>query len=68
LTNLTLGVRPRDQRYQVSLFVKNVFNRRYFTTLTHGTDLTGVANPYDVFAWPPKDASRYAGATVSVKF
>jgi iron complex outermembrane receptor protein len=68
LTNLTLGLRPSDERYQVSFFIKNLFDRRYFTTLMHGTDLTGVANPYDVFAWRPKDASRYVGATVSVRF
>jgi iron complex outermembrane receptor protein len=68
LTNLTLGLRPADERYQVAFFVKNVFDQRYFTTLMHTLDLAGTANPYDVFAWRPKDASRYVGGTVSVRF
>jgi iron complex outermembrane recepter protein len=68
LTNLTLGVRPPNERYQVTFFVRNVFDRRYFTTLVHTLDLAGTANPYDVFAWRPKDASRYVGGTVSVRF
>jgi iron complex outermembrane receptor protein len=68
LTNFTLGFSPSDHHYQVSFFVKNVFDRRYFTTMMHGTDLTGVANPDDVFAWRPKEASRYAGATVRIRF
>jgi iron complex outermembrane receptor protein len=68
LTDLTLGLRPFSERYQVSFFIKNVFDRRYFDNIGHGTVLTGAANPYDVFAWRPKDASRYVGGTVSVKF
>jgi iron complex outermembrane receptor protein len=68
LTDLTLGLRPSNERYQISFFVKNVFDRRYFTNIAHGSDLAGVANPYDVFAWRPKDASRYFGGTLSVKF
>lgn len=68
LTHLTVGLRPADQRYQISFFVKNVFNQRYFTTLVHGSDLAGIANPYDVFGWRPKDASRYVGAALDVKF
>jgi iron complex outermembrane receptor protein len=68
LTDLTVGVRPANERYQVSFFVKNLFDRRYFTNIAHGTVLTGVANPYDVFAWRPKDADRYVGGTVNVKF
>ena len=68
LTNLTLGLRSSDERYQVAFFVKNVFDRRYFTTIQHTLDLAGTANPDDVFAWRPKDASRYVGGTLSVRF
>jgi iron complex outermembrane recepter protein len=68
LTDLTLGLRPSSERYQISFFVKNLFDRRYFTNITHGSDLAGVANPYDVFAWRAKDAGRYVGGTLSVRF
>jgi len=66
LANLTLGV--RNDRYQVSVFAKNLFDQRYFTTIGHGSVLAGTANPYDVFAWRPKDAGRYFGGSLGVKF
>jgi iron complex outermembrane receptor protein len=68
LTNLTLGLGSLDDRYQISLFVRNVSDQRFFNTLTHGTVLAGSASPNDVFAWRPKDASQYVGATLRVRF
>ena len=65
LVDASIGVKQIDGRYSLTLFVKNLFDENYLTSIGHtsflggNTDLVGTFN---------KDADRYFGATLGVKF
>lgn len=68
LVDLSLGVRQIDDRYTVTVFVKNLFDKNYMTSIGHNSLLATAANPYDLVATVNKDADRYFGATIGLKF
>lgn len=68
LVNMSAGIHDASNKYTLTLFVNNLFDKTYFTQLNHGTILSTTASPNDVFANVNKDASRYFGATVGVRF
>jgi iron complex outermembrane receptor protein len=68
LVDLTVGVSDIDKKYQLSLFVRNLFNEKYLTNLQHATFLATAANPFDLNGYYAKDADRYFGASMSVRF
>jgi iron complex outermembrane receptor protein len=68
LVDLNVGVRDVDNRYNLTLFVRNLFDVNYFTQLNHGTILASAASPNDLWANVPKDANRYVGATLGARF
>lgn len=68
LVNASIGLHPVDSRFTVTLFVKNLFNQNYFTSLGHNSLLATTANPFDVIGTYNKDADRYFGGSVAVRF
>lgn len=68
LVDVTVGVRSPDDRYTVRLFVKNLFDVNYFTSVAHNGLLATAASPLDLVAVYNKDADRYVGATLGLKF
>lgn len=68
LVDASIGIRTIDKRYSLSLFVKNLFDVNYFTSVSHNSLLATAAKPFDLTANYNKDADRYFGATVGVKF
>ena len=68
LVDVSLGVYTSDKRYSLTLFVKNVFDKNYYSTMSHNSLLATAANPYDIIATFNKDADRYFGATFGVHF
>ena len=68
LVNLSAGVHPIDNRFTASIFVKNLFNTHYFTSLAHNSLLATAANPYDVIGTYNKDTDRYIGGSLSFRF
>jgi len=68
LVDVTVGVRSPDDRYALRLFVKNLFDVNYFSSIAHNGLLATAATPLDLVAVYNKDADRYVGATFSVRF
>jgi iron complex outermembrane receptor protein len=68
LVDASVGVRDADGRYSVAVFVRNLFDKNYLTGVAHGATLASVANPFDLQAFVPKDADRYFGVNVGVRF
>jgi iron complex outermembrane receptor protein len=68
LVDASVGLKTTDDRYSLTLFVKNMFDENYLTSLAHNSLLSGVATPYDIVGTYNKDSSRYFGATLGVKF
>ncbi len=68
LVDATVGVRTLDRKYSLSLFVKNLFDVNYYTSVSHNSLLATAARPTDLTATYNKDASRYLGATLGVQF
>ncbi|MBB4101076.1 TonB-dependent receptor [Sphingomonas kyeonggiensis] len=68
IVDASVGVHTSDNKYGVTVFVRNLFDQTYYTQLNHGTLLANGANPYDLWANVSKDADRYFGATFSARF
>lgn len=68
LVDASIGVKTVDDRYTFTLFVKNLFDENYLTSVAHNSLLATAASPFDLIGTYNKDSSRYFGATVGVKF
>jgi iron complex outermembrane receptor protein len=69
LVDASVGFRAPDNRYRISLFVKNLFDEHYVTLMARSASLTTAAsNPNSLTGNVPKDANRYFGATFGVSF
>jgi iron complex outermembrane receptor protein len=68
IVDASIGLRQADSRWNVTLFVRNLFDRTYYSQLNHGTVLANATNGTDLWANINKDADRYFGATFGVKF
>ncbi|MBC2665410.1 TonB-dependent receptor [Novosphingobium flavum] len=68
IVDASVGFATADKRYSVSLFVKNLFNEHYLTSLGHNSLLSTIDNPYDLVGTYNKDADRYFGATLGFRF
>ena len=67
IANLSLGViESRSERYSLTLFVNNLFDEDYATNIANFGFLWG-NNPTYVQTFP-RDAERYAGIQVGVRF
>ncbi|MFZ2995800.1 TonB-dependent receptor [Sphingobium sp.] len=65
LVDASIGVKQIDGRYSLTLFVKNLFDENYLTSIGHTSFLGG---NYDLVGTFNKDADRYFGATLGMKF
>lgn len=68
LVDATVGIHDIDNRYSLTVFVRNLFDQTYYSQLNHGTILATAANATDLWANFNKDADRYVGATLGVRF
>jgi len=68
IVDASVGLRTSDDRYSLTLFVRNLFNESYLTSIGHNSLLSTAASPFDLVGTYNKDARRYAGATFGVKF
>jgi iron complex outermembrane receptor protein len=68
LVDLTLGLAGPDKRWNVSFFIRNLFNQNYYSQLNHGTILATTTNATDLWANVNKDSRRYVGGTIGYRF
>ena len=68
LVDASIGIKTIDDKYSLTLFVKNLFDENYLTSIGHNSLLATTASPYDLVGTYNKDSSRYFGATFGVKF
>jgi iron complex outermembrane receptor protein len=68
LVNLSMGVRTQDDRYQLTFFVRNLFDEHFVNGLQRDNMITNAANPGNILYFPAKDAERYAGLTFRANF
>ena len=64
----SIGLRRQDGRYSVTLFVRNLTDKHFLTSIGRAGQLTNAANPYNLTGFIPKDADRYFGANLSVSY
>lgn len=65
LVDASIGIKQIDGRYSLTLFVKNLFDENYLTSIGHSSFLGGATDLVGTFN---KDADRYFGATLGFKF
>jgi iron complex outermembrane receptor protein len=68
LVDASVGLKDVDNRYSLTFFVKNLFNKNFYTTTSTAALISTNTNVVDVYAFRPKNADRYFGATLGTKF
>ena len=68
LVDASIGLSTADDRYSLTVFVKNLFDENYLTSLGHNSLMATAASPLDLAGTYNQDSSRYFGATFGVKF
>jgi iron complex outermembrane receptor protein len=70
ITNLGFGVRDKKDVYKLSFFINNLFNKHYANTGFAGyPGWNSAAGPVNLSTWTPaRDAFRYFGARLDIKF
>jgi iron complex outermembrane receptor protein len=76
IANVGVGIRDKRDRYKLSLFVNNLFDKRYAaglnSSIANGTWSTKAPNAVvavNTTEWlPPRDFTRYIGARLDVSF
>lgn len=66
IVNLSLGIRQTENRYQVMLFVNNLFDKNYYANMTDSRG--NYNNLLATQSYLPRDFSRYGGIRVSYQF
>lgn len=64
----SVGLRAREGRWSATLFVRNLGDQHYLTSVGRAGQLTNAANPNNLTGFLPKDADRYFGATFSISY
>jgi iron complex outermembrane recepter protein len=65
----SFGFRSPDDRYRVTFFARNLFDRHYVSLLARSSTLsTATLTPNQLTGNIPKEANRYFGATFGVSF
>lgn len=67
IVDLSIGARQREGRYSVAIFVKNLFDKSYYTSMSSATLFPTNTTTLDIYANRPKDADRYVGATFGIR-
>ncbi|MET0366440.1 MAG: TonB-dependent receptor [Sphingobium sp.] len=68
IVDASVGLRAADSKWNVTVFVRNLFDTTYYSQLNHGTLLANTTNATDLWANINKDADRYFGATFGLRF
>lgn len=68
LVNLTIGAITADERYTLSLFVRNLFDQDFVNGMQRESIVTNAANPGNIAYFPAKDAERYVGVSLRANF
>jgi iron complex outermembrane receptor protein len=69
--NLVLGVQDHDAKYKLQLFVNNLFDKQYYSTLARDTVTTpvgGSTTANAVFATYARDSRRYGGLRLTIDY
>ena len=66
--DLSVGVLSQDDAYQVTLYVRNLTDKHFATGMQRDNILTNAANPGNILYFTSKEAARYMGGTLRVKF
>lgn len=69
VVDLAVGITSKDTGFSAGVFVKNLFDTRFYSTMGHNALLTtATLTPNNLKAFLPKNAFCYIGATVGYSF
>nr|WP_214648312.1 TonB-dependent receptor [Novosphingobium aerophilum] len=68
LVDASIGLSAPDSRYTLTVFVKNLFNQNFYTTTSSAALINTNLSVVDVYAFRPKNADRYFGASFGFRF
>jgi len=64
----SVGLKEVGNRFHVTLFVRNLFDEEYATSIFRDAFFGNAASPNNLDHYLPKEANRYFGASVRVSF
>lgn len=65
----TIGIRPIDKGFRASIWVKNLMDQNFYSSLGRFTTLTSnTVTPNNILGFMPKNGLRYFGASLGYSF
>jgi iron complex outermembrane receptor protein len=64
----SVGLKEASNRYQLTLFVRNLFDQEYASSIFRDAFFGNAASPNNLDHYIPKDANRYFGASLRVSY
>jgi iron complex outermembrane receptor protein len=64
----SVGVQTADNRLRLTLFVKNLFDQSYATSIFRDAFFGNAASPNNLDHYLPKQANRYFGGSLRVSY
>jgi iron complex outermembrane receptor protein len=64
----SVGLSDASKRYQLTLFVRNLFDQEYATSIFRDAFFGNAASPNNIDHYLPKEANRYFGASLRVSY
>lgn len=68
LVDASLAFTAPGDRYRLTVFVKNLLDQDYYSSMAHSSLLSSAATPTDLVANYSKNSGRYVGATLEARF
>jgi iron complex outermembrane recepter protein len=68
IVNATVGASDKDQKYQLSLSVNNIFNQLYYASTNRIQETLTTTSYNNIAAIIPRDATRHFSLNLSVKY
>ncbi len=68
LVDGSIGFTGPNDHFRITLFVKNLFDKSYFSTVGRAALFTSTASPNSFTGYPNKDSDRYFGGTIAYRW
>lgn len=68
LVDASIGLKGPEGRWYITGYVRNLFDKRFVTSMAHSSPISTAALPYDLAAFISKESNRFFGVNFGTKF
>ncbi|MCX7283750.1 MAG: TonB-dependent receptor [Novosphingobium sp.] len=68
LVDASIGLKGPEGRWYVTGYVRNLFDKRFVTSMAHSSPISTAALPFDLAAFISKESNRFFGVNFGTRF